>query len=105
MQTKHNYHTCKEWNEKFQSPMELLKHVAKHSVHETDEVKDLKDQGEEVIQIEENQEEVRIEDLDEVKRFIWTKNKETTENEEKYKSFVFCESQFFWWISLRKCFK
>ena len=33
--------------------MELLKHVAKHPIDETNEAKDLKDQGEEIIHIEE----------------------------------------------------
>ena len=75
--------------------MELLKHVAKHHVHETDEVKDLKDQGEKVFQIEENHKRVGIQDLDEVKRIKRTKNKETTDNEEKDNRLVFCESQFF----------
>ena len=77
----------------------MLKHVAKHRVHETDEVKDLKNQGEKVVQIEKNHERVGIQDLDEVKRIIRTKNKETTDNEEKDNCLVFCESQFF-----MKCF-
>ena len=102
MITKHKDHTCKGCIEKFQSPMELLKHVAKHNVHETNEVKDLNDQGEEVIQIEENQEKVVIENLDEVKRIIRTKNKETTDIEEKDKKNV---SLSFLMNFLRKYFK
>ena len=43
MQTKHKDHTCKECKEKFPSPIELLKHVAKHHFNETYDVKDLKD--------------------------------------------------------------
>ena len=40
--------------------MEFLKHAAKHHFNETYDVKDLKDKGEEVTQIEENQEKIEI---------------------------------------------
>ena len=86
---------CKECKEKFPSPMELLKHVAKHHINESNEAKDLKDQGEEAIHIEENQDKVDIKDSDEVKIIKRTKNIETMDNQERNKSFVFSESQFF----------
>ena len=74
--------------------MELLKHVAKHHVNEKCEVKNMKGNGEEVVQKEENQEKVEIKDSNEVEGGI-----KSTENKEKIndkdKSFVFSESQFF----------
>ena len=94
MVTKHKDHMCKECKEKFPSPMDLLKHVAKHHINETNEGKDLKDQGEEVINFEEDQDKVDIKDSDEVKKIKRTKYIETTNNEERKKSFVFSESQF-----------
>ena len=85
MLTKHKDHMCKECNEKFPSSMELLKHVAKHHINETNEGKDLKDQGEEVIHFEEDQDKVDIKDSDEVKKIKRTKNIETTDYEERKK--------------------
>ena len=76
--------------------MELLKHVAKHHINEKGEVKDIKDQGEEVVQNEEDQEKDEIKDSNEGKSGIKsTENEEKIDNEEKDKSFVFSESQFF----------
>ena len=95
MLTNHKYHMCKECKEKFLSPMELLKHVTKHHINETNEVKDLKDQGEEVIHNEKNQDKVDMKGSYGVKIIKRTKNIETTDNEERNNSFVFSESQFF----------
>ena len=95
MLTKHEDHVCKDCKEKFQSSMELLKHVAKHHVSKRDEVKDMKDQCEEVVQNEGNQEMAEIEDSEEVERMKINKNSEKMDHEEKDKSFVFSESQFF----------
>ena len=96
MLTKHTDHSCKECEKKFQSLMELLKHVAKHHVNENGEVKDIKDKGEEVVQNEEDQEKDEIKDSNEGKSGIKsTENEEKIDNEEKDKSFVFSESQFF----------
>ena len=67
MLTKHEDHNCKECKEKFQSLMELLKHVAKHHANEKDEVNNFKDQGGEAVQNETNQEKADEEDSDEVK--------------------------------------
>ena len=75
--------------------MELLKHVAKHPIDETNEAKYSKDQGEEIIHIVENQDKVDIKDSDEVKIIKRTKNIDIMDNEERNKSFVFSESQFF----------
>ena len=96
MLTKHSDHSCKECEETFKSTMELLKHVAKHHVNEKGDVKEMKDQGEEVVQNEKDQENVDIRDPNEVEGGIKnTDNKDKMENEEKYKSYVFSESQFF----------
>ena len=95
MLTKHKDHMCKECKEKFPSPMKLLKHVAKHRINETNEAKDLKDQGEEVIHFKENQVKADIKNSDKVKLMKRTKSIETTDNEERNKSFFFSKSQFF----------
>ena len=95
MLTKHKDLICRECKEKFPSPMELLKHVAKHHINESNKAKDLKDKGEEAIHIEENQDKVDMKDSDEVKIIKRTKKIETTDKEERNKSFVFSESQFF----------
>ena len=76
MLTKHEDHVCKDCKEKFQSSMELLKHVAKHHVSKRDELKDMKDQCEEVVQNEGNQEMAEIEDSEEVERMKINKNSE-----------------------------
>ena len=89
MLTKHEDHNCKECQEKFQSLMELLNHVAKHHVNEKDEVNLIKDRGGEAVKKEINQEKANEEDSDEVQRTKIMKNKG------KDKSFVFSESQFF----------
>ena len=75
--------------------MELLKHVSKHHFNEKDEVKEIKDQGQELVQKKDNQKIINLEDSDEVKSIKRNKNKEKNEKEEKDKSFVFSESQFF----------
>ena len=95
MLTKHEDHVCKDCKEKFQSSMELLKHVAKHHVSKRDEVKDMKDQCEEVVQTEGNQEMAEIEDSEEVERMKINENSYKMDQQEKDKSFVFSESQFF----------
>ena len=66
MLTKHSDHSCKECEETFKSTMELLKHDAKHHVNEKGDVKEMKDQGEEVVQNEKDQENVDILDPNEV---------------------------------------
>ena len=65
MLTKHSDHRCKECEKTFQSTMELLKHVVKHHVNEKGDVKEMKDQGEEVAQNEGDQEKVEIKDSNE----------------------------------------
>ena len=76
--------------------MELLKHVAKQHVNEKREVKNMKGNGEEVVQEEEDQEKVEIKDSNEVEGEIKsTENKEKMDDKEEDKSFVFSESQFF----------
>ena len=65
MLTKPSDHSCKECEKTFQSTMELLKHVANHHVNEKGDVKEMKDQGEEVAQNEGDQEKVEIKDSNE----------------------------------------
>ena len=104
MFTKHSDHSCKECEETIKSTMELLKHVAKHHVNEKGDVKELKNQGEEVVQNEKDQENVDVRDPNEVEGGIKnTDNKDKMENEENTKvmcsvslsfSRNFCEKVF-----------
>ena len=85
MLTKHEDHTCKECKEKFQSLMELLKHVSKHHFNEKDEVKEINDQGQELVQKKDNQKIINLEDSDEVKSIKRNKNKEKMRKKKKTK--------------------
>ena len=67
MLTKHNDHVCKECQEKFQSLIEILKHVASH--HHKDEEK--------------------------VKERIHKVDSDAVDNDEEKKNFAFSESKFF----------